>query len=286
MNEPYLEYLKNSSEWRAKREAVRERCDNICERCHLYRLDQVHHITYERIFNEGLEDLQGLCAPCHKFLHEISGVDPLRPSIPAWVSYKSIAYYIGNGKFRRIRIAKLPQENFRNQSEALGEFKVPLDIFFDDEGNPVFKPLEWEKYKTGSFINGRWYSDRSERGRTTLPQVDRRKAAAASCQGVEESEKRERIDHPEHFTSYHGNMPDTAKEVIRLFKNYPKIVRYGQESAIRNVRVTKTLGIVLSIIWTIPGVGCGWGTLQNADKFLAEGRIVLDHNRGIWVMID
>jgi hypothetical protein len=55
------DYLK-SKEWKAKRKAVKERCQNICERCHKYSVDGVHHLTYERLYNERLEDLQGLCA--------------------------------------------------------------------------------------------------------------------------------------------------------------------------------------------------------------------------------
>src|SRR4051812_46653240 len=61
-NQEYANYL-DSPEWKAKREAVKRRCNNICERCRKYLVDEVHHLTYERLFNELLEDLQGLCKP-------------------------------------------------------------------------------------------------------------------------------------------------------------------------------------------------------------------------------
>jgi hypothetical protein len=64
----YLKYL-NSAEWRKKREQVIERSGSICERCHHYVVAEVHHLTYDRVYHEALEDLQGLCGYCHAFLH-------------------------------------------------------------------------------------------------------------------------------------------------------------------------------------------------------------------------
>jgi hypothetical protein len=72
-NPRYLEYL-NSPAWAAKRKAVKARCNSICERCHKYLVDEVHHLTYAHLFDELLEDLQGLCKPCHRFLHHASGM--------------------------------------------------------------------------------------------------------------------------------------------------------------------------------------------------------------------
>ena len=73
----YKKYLL-SKEWQEKRKKVFERalknanCNNeygICERCgykpNKYCL-QVHHRTYEHLFNEPLEDLELLCPNCHK----------------------------------------------------------------------------------------------------------------------------------------------------------------------------------------------------------------------------
>ena len=90
-NAQYEDYL-NSTVWKNKRRAVMDRCKKICERCGKFRVDEVHHLTYERIFNEMLEDLQDLCEPCLKFLHGASGIYPLRPAISVKVSWKQIEY--------------------------------------------------------------------------------------------------------------------------------------------------------------------------------------------------
>ena len=36
----------------------------------------VHHLTYENIGHEAVEELQGVCNPCHRFLSAKSGFDP------------------------------------------------------------------------------------------------------------------------------------------------------------------------------------------------------------------
>lgn len=71
----YQTYLA-SREWALKKRAVRERSGGICERCHLAPHQQTHHLTYERIGQEELEDLQGLCNACHEFVSGKSDVDP------------------------------------------------------------------------------------------------------------------------------------------------------------------------------------------------------------------
>lgn len=81
MNKQYRDYLQ-SPEWAEKKRACIERSkintgsDNqfgVCERCG-YKpwkpILQVHHLTYERIFNEDLEDLLLICPSCHKQLHK------------------------------------------------------------------------------------------------------------------------------------------------------------------------------------------------------------------------
>ena len=62
--------------WQTKRSDVRNRCNGICERCALYAMDDVHHLTYDNLFFEPLEDLWGLCRGCHKFVHGLSSIDP------------------------------------------------------------------------------------------------------------------------------------------------------------------------------------------------------------------
>ena len=57
-----------SPEWRRKREQRLEFDQHTCQGCGAtskqYRLE-VHHLTYERLENELIEDLQTLCVLCH-----------------------------------------------------------------------------------------------------------------------------------------------------------------------------------------------------------------------------
>ncbi len=78
--EKYAAYLC-SREWAVKREAVRKRSGGKCERCHVLPMDHVHHLTYERKYQEELEDLQASCKACHEFTHGKSDFDPARLSI-------------------------------------------------------------------------------------------------------------------------------------------------------------------------------------------------------------
>jgi hypothetical protein len=63
----YQEYLR-SPEWRRKREKRLELDLYLCQKCGKtskeYRLE-VHHLTYERLGRERMEDLQTLCILCH-----------------------------------------------------------------------------------------------------------------------------------------------------------------------------------------------------------------------------
>jgi hypothetical protein len=72
----YQAYLC-SREWALLKEAVKERCGGICERCHANPMENVHHLTYERKYAELLTDLSGWCKGCHDFTHGKSDVDPL-----------------------------------------------------------------------------------------------------------------------------------------------------------------------------------------------------------------
>ena len=64
----YKAYLK-SPEWNDKRKKALFNAGYRCERCKKAKPLQVHHLTYERIFNERIEDLQALCFDCHKWVH-------------------------------------------------------------------------------------------------------------------------------------------------------------------------------------------------------------------------
>lgn len=72
----YQRYLA-SREWAVRREVVRARSGGRCERCIRRPMNAVHHLTYERIGRESLEDLQAICNVCHAFLSGKTEYDPL-----------------------------------------------------------------------------------------------------------------------------------------------------------------------------------------------------------------
>lgn len=65
----YFTYL-GSEEWRKKRKLVLERDKFKCQKCNIKIADEVHHLTYERLYNEKLEDLISVCSACHKSIHK------------------------------------------------------------------------------------------------------------------------------------------------------------------------------------------------------------------------
>src|SRR5262245_45137395 len=112
-NPRYREYL-NSPSWKDKRKAVKERCTGICERYQTCPGGEAPHRTYAHLYSEPPEDLQGLCIPCHRLLHEKSGIDPLEKSIHVKVTGSLIEFWDSERKkFRRVKIADLPGDWFR-----------------------------------------------------------------------------------------------------------------------------------------------------------------------------
>lgn len=62
--EEYNRYL-NSDKWKLKREKVFERDKNLCQACLTNKATQVHHLTYQNIYDEPLFELISVCARCH-----------------------------------------------------------------------------------------------------------------------------------------------------------------------------------------------------------------------------
>lgn len=79
-NFDYQRYLA-SREWSLLKEQVRKRSNGTCERCHLADHQDTHHLTYERIGRESLNDLLGICRPCHEYLSGKSDFDPASEAI-------------------------------------------------------------------------------------------------------------------------------------------------------------------------------------------------------------
>jgi 5-methylcytosine-specific restriction endonuclease McrA len=64
----YDAYLQTPA-WRAKRAAVLERDDHLCQGCRKRAATQAHHLTYEHVGNELLFELVAICEMCHRVLH-------------------------------------------------------------------------------------------------------------------------------------------------------------------------------------------------------------------------
>ncbi|MBC7522975.1 MAG: HNH endonuclease [Flavobacterium sp.] len=65
----YTNYIQ-SKEWKIKRNQALIRDNNLCQRCKVKPAEEVHHLTYENLFCEKLEDLLSLCKVCHIETHE------------------------------------------------------------------------------------------------------------------------------------------------------------------------------------------------------------------------
>ncbi|MEE9364856.1 MAG: hypothetical protein V3U92_19825 [Cellulophaga sp.] len=65
----YYEYL-TSNKWKELREKVKERDEFLCQECKTKKAEEVHHLTYENVFDEKLSDLISVCSDCHKELHK------------------------------------------------------------------------------------------------------------------------------------------------------------------------------------------------------------------------
>jgi hypothetical protein len=276
MNARYLEYLK-SPQWKAKRKAVKTRCAGICERCRIYLFDEVHHLTYANLYDEPLEDLIGLCKPCHRFQHGRSGIDPLEPVILVKITNCTLEYRQSVRKpARRIKLAQPKFQGIK--------FAVPTRIFLDADGNPILDPSRWTQYRTHSRIGDTWHS--------CVPTGRHREPDPAKEQAFEDGRKQRRAmeqerqaKRPDDFTSYAGNLPKTEKEIMALFRRHARIFTSGFEMVIKSVRTTKTRGIVLDV-YHDSGGRLFWWKHYNAERDLASGKIVLDRKRGMWICKD
>jgi hypothetical protein len=82
----YKEYLA-SPEWAERVRLVRIRARNVCERCFLRPVQEIHHRTYAHLGHEPLSDLLGLCEKCHAWLSPRYGAAvPEQDPAPAWAA--------------------------------------------------------------------------------------------------------------------------------------------------------------------------------------------------------
>lgn len=73
----YREYL-NSEKWKMKRTDVLIRDNHLCQECNNKPAIDVHHKTYENLYNEPLEDLISLCRECHTEIHRVLHLEEMK----------------------------------------------------------------------------------------------------------------------------------------------------------------------------------------------------------------
>lgn len=66
----YYDYI-DSEEWKIKRAQVIERDGGRCRACLSNKYLNIHHLTYDRVFNESLNDLITVCHECHCKIHDL-----------------------------------------------------------------------------------------------------------------------------------------------------------------------------------------------------------------------
>jgi 5-methylcytosine-specific restriction endonuclease McrA len=65
----YNDYL-NSEKWKLKRKKVFERDNYLCQACLTNEAQEVHHLTYNNIYDEPLYELISVCKRCHIKIEE------------------------------------------------------------------------------------------------------------------------------------------------------------------------------------------------------------------------
>lgn len=72
----YKRYLRTQN-WQKLRFEVLKRSGGKCERCGYQPWKpnglQIHHLSYDRVGHESLEDLIAICPRCHMEIHKITG---------------------------------------------------------------------------------------------------------------------------------------------------------------------------------------------------------------------
>jgi len=95
----YKKYL-DTRHWHNIRESVLNRDEHRCVKCSIdvNLLAHVHHLTYERIGNEFMDDLITLCPNCHNEIHkdDVKKIEPIKlvpilvPSPKIIIKYETV----------------------------------------------------------------------------------------------------------------------------------------------------------------------------------------------------
>ena len=80
----YQEYI-NSPQWRKKRERAFELIGKKCTRCNSTYNIEVHHISYDNLYEESTYDVEILCKSCHQ---PADRERELKTGFKTWLSHK------------------------------------------------------------------------------------------------------------------------------------------------------------------------------------------------------
>ncbi len=135
--EKYQAYLC-SPDWARLRIAVKERCGDVCERCRQRPVQQVHHRTYIRQYNERLTDLEGLCEPCHTANHRPRPERPVVESFemaPAWivVAWRELMGQDASPRSRALTKLTIIRRREIERCALRGQVFVPLRRVLNDQ---------------------------------------------------------------------------------------------------------------------------------------------------------
>jgi len=140
----YQRYLA-SREWAVRKRAVRERAQGCCERCLLLPLAATHHLTYEHVGAEPLEDLQGVCKPCHAFESGLADFDPAE-----WARLVMVAGFAALGK----RGPVTHQDRDRYCAALVGAAEELVDVLGVEMAERAIDTLRWVlSYVTGPVVS-------------------------------------------------------------------------------------------------------------------------------------
>lgn len=282
-NPRYDAYLR-SKEWKARCAAVRERCGNICERCGKFKVDEVHHTTYERVYNELLDDLKGLCEACHRLIHEKTAIDPLIPAIHVKVTWRVFEYFdVFAVKHRRFR------HNLSYDQRLGGTYQVPIHMFFGEDGKPIFEPVKWQPYRTGYLCGARiiGYGRPDVTPIKTTDDIAKENEWSKKKNGQKETEAQRLITLKDTYFSYKGQELAWA-EVAKLFRANRKMIKGGHEYDILDVNISKSgrnAGVRLKIKAPLPK-SFFLQTWFQVDRALFDGTLLFDPGRNVWVSTD
>lgn len=171
----YNQYLKSEA-WKTKKTEALKFHGRICKKCGSTKYLHVHHMTYERIYHEQMEDFCILCNICHKSYHDsLTG----KVSIDSTISFlndKFAIFKFKKNKKRLVRqkvfiektekeISKLTDRQLRRYKNKLKRVRskkrkeqhinknTNRQSYFQSrwQGTPdIIKPERIDKYKTNT----------------------------------------------------------------------------------------------------------------------------------------